>query len=206
MFDLIIRGGDVVTPEGVVRCDVAVAGETIAAIATPKALSAESAKHLNQKRRSPCARARGNDEELDGERGGGSAALNGMKKTTGRRNRRLPFWKSSPALPDRIADRSPVEESSVQQRELPLGSFALSRKLGCGVDTKCPDTHPTRGRRASNSMSVLRRREPAHNTGGRSLSRLQTAYPLPSRRQRRPLPRHSLRPQPEVYTSDKGCL
>jgi hypothetical protein len=54
-----------VTPEGVVRCDVAVAGETIAAIATPKALSAESAKHLNQKRRSPCARARGNDEELD---------------------------------------------------------------------------------------------------------------------------------------------
>jgi dihydroorotase-like cyclic amidohydrolase len=32
MFDLIIRGGDVVTPEGVVRCDVAVAGETIAAI------------------------------------------------------------------------------------------------------------------------------------------------------------------------------
>ena len=38
MFDLIIRGGDVVTPEGVVRCDVAVASETIAAIATPGAL------------------------------------------------------------------------------------------------------------------------------------------------------------------------
>ena len=46
MFDLIIRGGDVVTPEGVVRCDVAVAGETIAKIATPGALSADSAKHL----------------------------------------------------------------------------------------------------------------------------------------------------------------
>ncbi len=46
MFDLIIRGGDVVTPEGVVRCDVAVAGETIAAIATPGALPADSAKHL----------------------------------------------------------------------------------------------------------------------------------------------------------------
>src|SRR5437764_2879574 len=46
MFDLIIRGGDVVTPEGVVRCDVAVAGETIAAIAAPGALSADSAKHL----------------------------------------------------------------------------------------------------------------------------------------------------------------
>jgi len=46
MFDLIIRGGDVVTPEGVVRCDVAVTGETIAAIAAPEALSADSAKHL----------------------------------------------------------------------------------------------------------------------------------------------------------------
>src|SRR5262245_59359869 len=46
MFDLIIRGGDVVTPEGVVRCDVAVTGETIAAIASPGALSAESAKYL----------------------------------------------------------------------------------------------------------------------------------------------------------------
>jgi dihydropyrimidinase len=43
MFDLIIRGGDVVTPQGVVRCDVAVAGETIAAIAAAGALSAESA-------------------------------------------------------------------------------------------------------------------------------------------------------------------
>jgi len=46
MFDLIIRGGDVVTPEGVVRGDVAVAGETVAAIATPGALSADSAKHV----------------------------------------------------------------------------------------------------------------------------------------------------------------
>ena len=46
MFDLIIRGGDVVTPEGVVRCDVAVTGETIAAIATAGALSAESATYL----------------------------------------------------------------------------------------------------------------------------------------------------------------
>ena len=46
MFDLIIRGGDVVTPEGVVRCDVAVAGETIAAIATPGALPADSAEQL----------------------------------------------------------------------------------------------------------------------------------------------------------------
>jgi len=47
MFDLIIRNGDVVTPEGVVRCDVAVAGETISAIATPGTLSAEAAKLID---------------------------------------------------------------------------------------------------------------------------------------------------------------
>jgi dihydropyrimidinase len=35
-----------VTPEGVVRCDVAVAGETIAAIATPGTLSVDTAKHV----------------------------------------------------------------------------------------------------------------------------------------------------------------
>ena len=46
MFDLIIRGGDVVTPEGVVSCDVAVAGETIAALAAPGTLAAESAKRV----------------------------------------------------------------------------------------------------------------------------------------------------------------
>jgi len=46
MFDLIIRGGEVVTPEGVVTCDVAVAGETIAALAAPGALAAESAKRV----------------------------------------------------------------------------------------------------------------------------------------------------------------
>ncbi len=39
MLDLIIRGGDVVTPEGVVTCDVAVAGETIAALAAPGTLA-----------------------------------------------------------------------------------------------------------------------------------------------------------------------
>jgi dihydropyrimidinase len=44
MFDLIIRGGNVVTPQGVIRGDVAVAGETIAAIAANGALSAQSAK------------------------------------------------------------------------------------------------------------------------------------------------------------------
>jgi dihydroorotase-like cyclic amidohydrolase len=46
MLDLIIRGGDVVTPQGVVQGDVAVAGETIAAIAAADVLSAETAKHV----------------------------------------------------------------------------------------------------------------------------------------------------------------
>ena len=46
MFDLIIRGGDVVTPQGVIRGDVAVAGETIAAIAAAGALSTETAKRV----------------------------------------------------------------------------------------------------------------------------------------------------------------
>jgi len=43
MFDLIIRGGDVVTPQGVVACDIAVAGETIAALTAPGTLEAGSA-------------------------------------------------------------------------------------------------------------------------------------------------------------------
>ena len=44
MLDLIIRGGEVVTPEGVVRCDVAISGEIIAAITAPGALEAQGAK------------------------------------------------------------------------------------------------------------------------------------------------------------------
>src|SRR5262245_21927952 len=46
MLDLIIRGGDVVTPQGVVRCDVGIAGETIAALAAPDALAAETAARV----------------------------------------------------------------------------------------------------------------------------------------------------------------
>ncbi len=46
MFDLIIRGGEVVRPEGVVICDVAVAGETIIALAAPGTLAAESARRV----------------------------------------------------------------------------------------------------------------------------------------------------------------
>ena len=43
MLDLNICGGDVVTPQGVVQGDVAVAGETIAAIAAAGVLSTETA-------------------------------------------------------------------------------------------------------------------------------------------------------------------
>src|SRR5580704_4620441 len=43
MLDIIIQGGEVVTPQGVIQCDVAIAGETIAAIAAPGALPAQSA-------------------------------------------------------------------------------------------------------------------------------------------------------------------
>ena len=39
MLDLIIRGGDVVTPQGVATCDLAVKGETIAAVAAPGTLA-----------------------------------------------------------------------------------------------------------------------------------------------------------------------
>jgi dihydropyrimidinase len=42
MLDIIIRGGDVVTPQGVVRGDVAIAGETIAAVTAPDALAGQS--------------------------------------------------------------------------------------------------------------------------------------------------------------------
>src|SRR5215510_12348355 len=43
MFDLIIRGGDVVTPQGAVTCDVAVVDGTIVVIAAPDTLATDSA-------------------------------------------------------------------------------------------------------------------------------------------------------------------
>ena len=46
MFDIIIRGGDVVTPQGAIHCDVAIAGETIAAIAAAGALPTDSANRV----------------------------------------------------------------------------------------------------------------------------------------------------------------
>ena len=44
MLDIIIRGGDVVTPQGVMKADIGIAGETIAAVAAPGALAAGLAK------------------------------------------------------------------------------------------------------------------------------------------------------------------
>ena len=46
MLDIIIRGGDVVTPQGVQRCDLAVKGETIAAVAAPGALADSDATRI----------------------------------------------------------------------------------------------------------------------------------------------------------------
>jgi hypothetical protein len=86
-----------------------------------------------------------------------------------------------------------------------IGGF--SRKLGCGVCTKCPDSHPKQGRRGSSNMAALRRREPALRTpglvdssGGRLLSPLQTTYQLPTHQQRQRLPHHSQQSQSGVHT------
>ena len=46
MLDLIIRGGDVVTPQGVARCDVAIRGEAIAAVAAPGTLADATATRV----------------------------------------------------------------------------------------------------------------------------------------------------------------
>jgi dihydropyrimidinase len=47
MLDLIIRGGDVVTPQGVVKADVAVSGETIAAVAAAGTLPIGARKEID---------------------------------------------------------------------------------------------------------------------------------------------------------------
>src|SRR5262245_14588165 len=48
MLDLIIRGGDVVTPQGVAKCDVGIKGETIAAVAAPGTLAeADAARAID---------------------------------------------------------------------------------------------------------------------------------------------------------------
>src|SRR2546425_10885777 len=44
MLDLLVRGGEVVTPEGPGRWDVGIRGETIAAISAPGTLPEESAR------------------------------------------------------------------------------------------------------------------------------------------------------------------
>jgi hypothetical protein len=143
----------------------------------------------------------------------GSVALCVSPRFGGRPNDKKPALIGA-ARPKRGGFRSSTTPGSeILSYSSPARGFALlSRKLGCGVDTKCPDIHPKPGRLESNSMSAPRRQEPAlhirglaHNNEGRSLPRLQTVYPLPSRQQCRPLRRRSLRPQSGVYTPDKGC-
>jgi dihydropyrimidinase len=46
MLDIIIRGGDVVTPEGVVKADVAIGGETIAAVTAPGIIADSNASRI----------------------------------------------------------------------------------------------------------------------------------------------------------------
>jgi dihydropyrimidinase len=47
MLDLIIAGGDVVTPQGCIKADVGIAGETIAVIAAPGAVADEAARIID---------------------------------------------------------------------------------------------------------------------------------------------------------------
>jgi dihydropyrimidinase len=47
MLDIIIRGGDVVTPEGVTKADVGIKGETIAAVAAPDVLGAHAGRIID---------------------------------------------------------------------------------------------------------------------------------------------------------------
>jgi dihydropyrimidinase len=50
MLDLVIRGGQVVTPAGVGAWDVGIEGERIVALALPGTLSAESARVIDAMR------------------------------------------------------------------------------------------------------------------------------------------------------------
>ncbi len=47
MLDIIIQGGDVVTPEGVTKADVGIKGETIAAVAAPGVLGAQAGRIID---------------------------------------------------------------------------------------------------------------------------------------------------------------
>ena len=119
-----------------------------------------------------------------------------------------------------IAARAQQQCSHCGRRPIPtirspnFEALQFSRKLGCGVYTKCPDSHPKQERLGSSNMAALRsRREPAlhrrglvDSSGDRSLPPLQTVYQLPSRQQSRRRRHHSLQPQSGVYTSDKDCL
>jgi hypothetical protein len=137
----------------------------------------------------------------------GSVALCVSRRFGGRPNDKKPALIGA-ARPKRGGFRSSTTPGSeILSYSSPARGFALlSRKLGCEADTKCPDTHPKRGRLGSNSMLVLRKRELVDSSGGRSLLPLQTMCRLPSHRQRRRLPNHSQQSQSGVHTSDKDCL
>ena len=48
MFDMLIRGGEVVTPDEVVVADVAIQGETIAAVAAPGTLGGDVGRVIDE--------------------------------------------------------------------------------------------------------------------------------------------------------------
>ena len=52
MLDIIIRGGDVVTPEGVAKADIGIKGETIAAVAAPDVLGVNAGRIIDATGRS----------------------------------------------------------------------------------------------------------------------------------------------------------
>ncbi len=153
----------------------------------------------------------------------GSPALYGMKRHNRKAEPQAVFLKVEPRATRPDSCPLPVTDHSVPhcgRRPIPtirlppnFEALQFSRKLGCEVYTKSPDSHPKQERLESNNMSALRRRERAlrrrglvGSSGGRSLPPLQTMYRLPSHQQFR-RPRHrSPQPQSGVYTPDKHCL
>jgi hypothetical protein len=146
----------------------------------------------------------------------GLPALYGMKRHNQKAEPQAAFLKVEPRATRPDSCPLPVTDHSVPhcgRRPIPtirlppnFEALQFSRKLGCGVYTKCPDSHPKQERLGSSNMAALRsRREPALHRRGlvgssevRSLPPLQTMYQLPSHQQCRRLPHHSLQPQSGV--------
>src|SRR5262249_55319830 len=95
----------------------------------------------------------------------GSAGLHGMKKNNRKAEPQPAFLKVEPRATRPDSCPLPVARSSATAARA-RGFALLSRKLGCGVDTKCPDIHPKPGGLESNSTSALRRQEPALHRQG----------------------------------------